>query len=91
MASAVDSKSPGTPSRAAPRLPAAIANASMEELQKMCFDTLKKLRDRDRRIKELTSTPPSPNAAVASGSQNDGQPRTELDNELSHLKVKVCS
>ena len=36
------------------RLPPAIANASREELQKLCLDTLKKLKAKDARVKELT-------------------------------------
>ncbi len=51
MASAGGAKSPA---KAPPKLPAVIANASLEELQKLCVDTLKKLRARDKRIEELS-------------------------------------
>lgn len=52
------------------RLPAAIANATLEELQKMFVDTLVKMRKKDRRIEELTA---AATAAAAPGSvHSDG-------------------
>ena len=36
--------------KAAVKVPAAIAKLSLEDLQNMCVDTLKKLRARDKRI-----------------------------------------
>jgi hypothetical protein len=36
--------------KAGAKVPASIAKLSMEELQNMCVDTLKKLRARDKRI-----------------------------------------
>lgn len=80
MPPAVDGKSPGTPSKGAPRLPAAIANASLEELQKMCLDTLKKLRDKDRRIKELSSAAvPTGATAAAADSGKDASRGSAVD------------
>ena len=52
------SSSPGgSPARAISKsqLPASIANASLEELQKLFVDSLKKLKARDKRIADLTA------------------------------------
>ena len=38
------------------QLPASIANASLEELQKLFVDSLKKLKARDKRIADLTAS-----------------------------------
>ena len=53
------SNSPGgSPIRPASKaqLPASIANASLEELQKLFVDSLKKLKARDKKIADLTAS-----------------------------------
>lgn len=53
------SSSPGgSPARLASKsqLPASIANASLEELQRLFVDSLKKLKARDKKIAELTAS-----------------------------------
>ena len=54
-ASSSPSSSPAKPSSKA-QLPASVANASLEELQKLFVDSLKKLKARDRRIAELSAS-----------------------------------
>lgn len=63
MASASGGRSPA---KIPLKLPAAIANASLEELQKLCLDTLKKLRARDKRIEELSVAVATPKAPAPS-------------------------
>lgn len=54
-ASSSPGSSPAKPSSKA-QLPASVANASLEELQKLFVDSLKKLKARDRRIAELSAS-----------------------------------
>lgn len=84
MASAGGAKSPA---KAPPKLPAVIANASLEELQKLCVDTLKKLRARDKRIEELNCA-----AAVAAPAPVDaatGGDSAKLDDLRQQVHVAV--
>ena len=69
--------------RAPPKLPAVIANASLEDLQKLCLDTLKKLRARDKRIEELTASA----AAVPDGS---APAAAELDALRQQVLIWFC-
>lgn len=89
MAPALDGKSPGTPSKGAPRLPAAIANATLEELQKMCLDTLKKLRDKDRRIKELSSVAAAAGTAATDAGKDAKRESTADTATVSDLQSQV--
>ena len=54
----------GSPAKTPPRLPAAIAKASPEELQKMVVDALVKMRKKDKRIEELTAAAAAAGAAA---------------------------
>ncbi len=81
MASAGGAKSPA---KAPPKLPAVIANASLEELQKLCLDTLKKLRARDKRIEELSSA-----AAAATAAPADAAAPGADTAELNALRQQV--
>ena len=67
MASAAAKSTAG---KGPPRLPAAIANATLEELQKMFVDTLVKMRKKDRRIEELAAAATA--AAVPGSVPSDG-------------------
>lgn len=63
-----------SPAKAPPKLPAAITNASLEELQRLCLDTLKKLRARDKRIEELSAA-----AAKADGAASGAPDAAQLN------------
>ena len=55
-------------------LPPSVANASLEELQKLFVDSLKKLKARDRRIAELTAASEKSAAEVAALQGSSPQP-----------------
>lgn len=70
------------------RLPAAIANATLEELQKMFVDTLVKMRKKDRRIEELTA---AATAATAPGSiHSDGDASEPAVTAALRQQVSQC-
>jgi len=50
-------------------LPPSIANLSLEESQKLCLDTLKKLKARDKKIAELAAA----NENLTAAQPSDGE------------------
>ena len=71
----------GSPSKKV-SLPPSIANASLEELQKLFVDSLKKLKARDRKIAELTSVLDSQQVAVnGPGEASDASHKVDPDLE----------
>lgn len=69
--------SPGaSPSKPAGKvqLPASIANASLEELQKLFVDSLKKLKARDKKISELTASQENFQHQLAQAESNHAEP-----------------
>lgn len=61
------------------KLPAAVANASHEELQKMVVDLLRKLKAKDKKLQEQLGNP----ATVPNGAAND------LTQQVSSLQVEL--
>ena len=88
--------SPGTsPSKpnAKSQLPASIANASLEELQKLFVDSLKKLKARDKRITELSANQESLQTqltkAQSSESSTADSARQELEQSLQSAQEEA--
>lgn len=77
----------GSPSKKV-ALPPSIANASLEELQKLFVDSLKKLKARDRKIAELTSAVENQQVAVnGPGSASDASHK--VDPDLDNLEQQL--